>query len=1068
MRTDTILRELGLLTHDQRMQRMVALGARARADTASAAVLAALAQGDFYERMLAIQACYGSRDGAHVLAALADPSKLIRSRAFGLIALACDDVQALAALASLALDQQRRLLGQLVARRRVAQVDAFLNTVAIADLAQLLPYGSPALVAARVGEVALLMGADDWRRLARQHPLLATDALRVRAQAADSYDQRLVWLANLVLPQLGHRVPDAALDLVRLLTAHVALGQLDLQALAGRRPQAFADLLLDSSDMPRVDLQRVVRALDADQLCGLLDRGLLDDPARWLKRIAPPLRQVVYAAAGLRWRDAAGVLSAEVVAALPADLRIVEARRNLALPTLGTRPLQRLPYAAYLPWDEARTALDRFISNPDPNLRSVALQALIGVARYDRTRLADVLGVILARRNEQDPVRLVMLAALADLPPSRWQPANLADLGQVIRAALDARDCSPATAAQANQLVMALLPFHPNWSVQWLATVGRERGMIAFRSKHGRSLSASEARQIAPALLPVLQAWEPREREQAIFSAVGFFGKQLESFPELIALLERLVQDVRAPIASQALALLARYQPKRLAALVPLLLRKDPSWITQVSVYQNLHRRRQDLLTPFLGQNAFRGKFATGKTRFVLPLLTGFFRWTPAQQALFAQVLERLTRDEERDTPALFSAITQLAALPALAPTRLTALAADNARLALRDYTLNVLGRLDSGQGVPVLLGALDDDRARIAIYALRSALLELPPARALELLRGVPMTRVTVAKEVIRLIGDLPGTSGYADLLALDEQTLQRDLRVALLRALWEHLEQPATWPILERAAVDADPAVARGAIRIPADRRSPAALRRLAALLAALLRHPDPLVRVETLNRCASLPLADAERVLAEPLLAALRSPFPDECQAAAQAVFATYTGRDAALVGQAVTAILPNRRALLTAIDALKATAWANPTRLQPTAVAVLAALASDPLTATWQVELAIVLLPWPDVAALLQQLAAHGHLHDEATMAAVNALYISARYSTTDDMATLEAALTAAPDPRLRRVALAALVTRARRAGWEEAQRARLATFQQDASALVAAAAQFSFPPETPAP
>ena len=1063
MRTNTMLRELGLLTHDQRMQRMVALGARARADASSAAVLAALAQGGFYERMLAIQACYSSRDGAQVLAALADPSKLIRSRAFGLIALACDDAQVLAALASLALEQQRRLLGQLVARRRVALVDAFLNTVVSDNLAQLLPYGSPALVAARVGEVAMLMGADDWRRLARQHPLLAADALRAQAQAADGYDQRLVWLANLVLPLLGRHVPDAALDLVRLLAAHVALGQLELQALANRRPQAFADLLLDSSDTPRVDLQRVVRALDADQVRGLLGRGLLADPAGWLERIAPPLRQVAYAAAGLRWRDAAGVLSVEVIAALPADLRIAEARRNLALPTLATRPLQRLPYAACLPWDEARAALDRFISNPDPELRSVALSALIGVARYDRTQLAELLGVIHARRNEQDPVRLAMLAALADLPPSRWQVQHLDALGQVIRAALDARDCSAATAAQANQFIMVLLPFHPQWSAAWLATLGRERGTIAFRYKHGRSLSVSEAGQIAPALLPMLQAWEPREREQAIFSTVGFFGKQLESFPELIALLERLVQDVRAPIASQALALLARYQPDRLAALVPPLLRKDPSWITQAPVYQYLHRRRQDLLTPFLGQTAFRGKFATGKTRFVLPLLTGFFRWTPAQQALFAQVLEQLTRDEARDTPALFSAITQLAALPALAPTRLTALAADNTRLALRDYTLNALGQLDGGQGVPVLLGALDDDRARIAIYALRGALLELPPARALELLRGVPMTRVTVAKEVIRLIGDLPGTSSYADLLALDGLPLQRDLRVALLRALWAHLEQPATWPILERAAVDADPAVARGAIRIPADRRSPAALRRLAALLAALLRHPDPLVRVETLNRCAGLPLADDERVLAEPLLAALRSPFPDECQAAAQAVFATYIGHQAALIGEAIRAILPNRRALLTAIGALKATAWANRTRLQPTAQAVLAALTDDPLTATWQVELAIALLPWPDVAALLQQLAARGHLHDEATMAAVNALYVSARHSAIDDMATLEAALSAAPDPRLRRVALAALVAQARAVGWEEAQRTRLAAFQQDGAALVAAAAQFSFPP-----
>ena len=42
---------------------------------------------------------------------------------------------------------------------------------------------------------------------------------------------------------------------------------------------------------------------------------------------------------------------------------------------------------------------------------------------------------------------------------------------------------------------------------------------------------------------------------------------------------------------------------------------------------------------------------------------------------------------------------------------------------AVRDRALRALAKLDDGQGIPVLLSALEDARARIAIYALRKSL---------------------------------------------------------------------------------------------------------------------------------------------------------------------------------------------------------------------------------------------------------------------------------------------------------------------------------------------------------
>ena len=61
-----LLRALEPLTHDARIRRMVELGRAAASDSAIAATLgrpwAAAASS---ERMLALDACHGSRDGAH-------------------------------------------------------------------------------------------------------------------------------------------------------------------------------------------------------------------------------------------------------------------------------------------------------------------------------------------------------------------------------------------------------------------------------------------------------------------------------------------------------------------------------------------------------------------------------------------------------------------------------------------------------------------------------------------------------------------------------------------------------------------------------------------------------------------------------------------------------------------------------------------------------------------------------------------------------------------------------------------------------------------------------------------
>jgi len=1100
---DTILTRLEPLTYDARMREIVALGRASRDDADIAAALADVAGRGFYERHLALMSCYGSGDGAHTLRALADPSRLLRGLAIALVPRVCDDAQVARGLDTLQPRDRRCLTKRLWLKRRLGPIDAVLERLAAdghtRQVADLLPFGSRDAVAAHLPQVQDAADIHFWVRLARLHPDMAVETLSARVASMADDDPRLLWQLNAALPILAESRPDATLELVASLDSRIPLRSVGaaLTPLLHRQPAAVVDVVLRADDDIALPLERVAHHLDAGRLIAALERM---PEARWavagrFRRLRPEVRAAVFAAGERGWRDGNGVVAVEILRALPAALRVPEARRHLALPALATRPPQRLPYAGLLPWDEARALLAPTIGSPDPDLRAAALLALVAAVRYERAHAGEALSLVHARRNEQDPVRLAMLRGLASLPPGTWRATHLAGIGAIIRDALDAADLSGGTAAQAGRLVASLFPFHPAWAVEWMATLAHERGDLPVDNLEGRLTDADIAR-VAPILLPVLRSWETRERESYVLGVATSLGRRLRLFDGLAEILGRIAATTLSSYtADHSLRLLSRWQPERFRALVPTLLNEDESVAALSSVWSYLSRR-QDLLTPYLGQRAYHGRFATGATRIALPFADGFHRWTPAQQTTFATTLREVTSRNPtmQDTPAILRGITQLSGLQAVPPAQLIRLARrGNVNLAVRDAALHALGKLDDvTETVPVLLGAMDDDRARIAIYALRRALQGMPVDRAIDMLRTIPLDRVTVAKEVARLYGDLPGPQAFAQLRELSRGELHRDVRVALLRALWGHLEQPEAWALLEDAALSPDPALARSVMRIQDDGLSPAGQRRLVALLARLLEHPDPVVRLDVARRCAALPVADTDRALLARLLTLLRSPIRDERDAAAGAVVAMAAERDAARIGEAIAALLPNRRALLTFMENLTVAAGserARPSRgrralaprtrpivatsggrsrLLPVAHAVLDALATDRLTSSLQIRLAARALPWDEVGALLLRLAEAGDLHSDALSTACQE-FTAARAALRRDeaagLAALDERFGVSPDRYVRRLGLAALVGLARSArGWDADRLARLNAYRADPATLVAAAAQFTLPAE----
>ncbi|MVN87071.1 hypothetical protein GO986_09855 [Deinococcus sp. HMF7620] len=1087
MKTTQLLTEFEALTHHDRVQRMVAIGRQPLADRE--VLLDDLSRGAVYERLLALFSCFGSRDGGRAAQAVLDPSEHVAGPARRLVALLGTDEQMLTLLPQLPPAGQRQLLmAWRKAGRSAGPVDEWVQRTLEEDpaAAQLaLPYASSDLVQQLFPALLDEPGLQPmWLRVARWHPVVAGQELLRRAQNLSEPAPQVTAQVNLLLPVLAKRDLDLGLNLVQALGRTTPLGHLRLQHLALVRPEAVAELVLSSEDSPGpLTLTPRLRHLPYDVVAALLRHrpGILPHIEQAYGTLPPAARQRLASVVLEQLTTSAGVLPLPIAQHLPADLRIQEARRHVDLPTLQTRPTQRLTYAALLPWGDARALLDTPLRSPDPDLRAQALTSLAFAVRYDRFRQTELLALLTARRHEQDPVRLAMLSGLADLPPSLWQVSSLDALGQVLQVALDAADLSHQTARQALRLILRLLPFHPEWSAAWLARFVQARGQVQF-GRLERHLTAATAPGVMAALLPVFQAWATREREDQLLQGIESLGRYIRGQADLFALLEqRIRQSKERWIPLRALSLLQAHEPQRFATLVPQLLREDASWATQAVIYDHLHRQRQDLLTPFLGRRAFAGRFSTGKTRIVLPFMTGFTRWTRTQQQTFAATLIEVIQDTQRGLPGVWTALGQLAALPTSVPLdrrpgllarlsrapgdaqldRLTALAQlDASNPALRDRALRSLGQLDEARGVPALLAALEDDRARIALYALRRPLLAMAPDQALDLLLGVPRERVTVFKEVVRLIGELRGDRAYRALLDFSTEDLHRDVRVALLRGLWNHLGQAETWPVLLAAAQSGDVALSSGLVRLPGQALTGHSGREYLALVQALLGHPDATVRLATLH--FHQPLTDPERILLPTLLQRLTSPYSEETTAAAGVIFASYGTPDAQAIGEAFRQLLPDRRALQAALQALQAVAASSPHRTAPLIQAVLEALATDSLTLTLQVQLAVAAEPWPALGARLQHWTEQGQLHAEALMAGVTALKQVHQRPDVGAVPALQAVLLTGNE-LARRLALEVLILEAAALGGWTAERLRqLQTYRADPSPLVAGAAQFTLP------
>ncbi|HEY8374924.1 MAG TPA: hypothetical protein VIK91_00490, partial [Nannocystis sp.] len=488
-----------------------------------------------------------------------------------------------------------------------------------------------------------------------------------------------------------------------------------------------------------------------------------------------------------------------------------------------------------------------------------------------------------------------------------------------------------------------------------------------------------------------LRRWLDRGWYDEIIRHAGYREKpgkrQPPLHPEVAEALAQIAggsKSVRDHQIVNALVLLRTRALSRFDALLPELLKKDPSYVCIPVIHWHLHERRQDLLDPFLGDRVIHGRFATGKSAWLLPFERGFHRWTPAQNRTFAETLAHVIADHERDTPTIWRCLAVLAAMDS-APLDALAAAAKDDRPAVQERAIRVMARCDQGQCVPTLIGCLEDERARIAIYGLKRALRDMLPRTALHLLGGVPLRKVTVAKEVIRLLGELRIEAAYNQLIKLAEGDLHRDVRIAVLRALWDHLDREPTWTIFDRAVAGPDWVMASRLGDIPADRLTRESDRRLSALLGRLLQRPEPEARIDLLQRAASLAISDPERTFLQACAERLVSIYDDEVQAAAMAIMHRSDEKDLERLPGLLGRALADPRCLHVAVNALLSVPIKSRASWIGAARAAEAVLASDPRWIELRIRCAAAAMEGPELARYLRRLGEAGLLGVDALAA-----------------------------------------------------------------------------------
>jgi hypothetical protein len=830
-------------------QRTLAATARSLDPPALAHLLDELHAGDGFSRRVGLHIASVAGERAYVERCLDADEPAVARRALSIAVRLGSPAEVFTARVAELPTALRAELYQEVRRRRVtALAEALLPVVRTrfgdVEAAVLLPACTAETVAALLPELAYAVTG--WRMIGHRYPAVFLDNLDDELAATP----RSGW--SRLLHTLGSGLATAALsEPGRVLTAleriapHAAVPYAlsrTIGLLARHDPARLLRVLLDPRRPGGVPggraLWRALLGASDDELIAFgratgirLDRFL---------RVLPPARRAAVFAGVVGRRDLTLThLPFTALDELPAAARAAEAERLLTLRRVADDASTRLAVTARLPWSRAFEPLREATRRATAEERAEGYRYLItaaGLSR-DQDHFAEMLGALNRLRNEQDPVRAAAFGTLAGVPPWLFRPAEAPVVLTLLTDAVKARDCSWQTQSSVRSLINRLLlhgaqsqqPTLVEAALEALARLGDERRALNL---HGldRSLPRGGEHQVFEALRPRLEADAKLGRFDLALALARGLHRRAWHMPGLQALLDRARRAADDYIVRGAIELWLEPRQTR-DERIGKVFAADRSTITFPVVLRGIGFRRTDLLDEVFTK-PLHGRFLKRGIKHV-PYFAGCFaRWLPRQCAAYTALLAKAAESRRgRTTWDRVVAVRRLATVPGTV--ELLRSYVDDSALQLSEAALAALAWTDRpAEVLDDLLAHADDDKARVAVYAVTRCARFVPPARlGAALDRALTSRKVTSRKEAVRLLAAHHAPDAARTLASVwQEPDQHRDVRRAVVSAARWCL--PDTWPLLESAAV-AEHAVATAVLDLDPYTLAPDHRQRYASLI-------------------------------------------------------------------------------------------------------------------------------------------------------------------------------------------------------------------------------------------
>jgi hypothetical protein len=873
MVVEKFVQRLDRLDHRERLAELFAEGRRLSAADAEA-LSRALFAGDVHRRLLALEVSQVVQGSSLPWQALDDRSVVVRSRAAKLVG---RDAEAIA----------------------VELLDR-LDAVSLSVLFRQLVLGGRAAIA----EV-LVAGLIARERLAEAARLLSV----CRNEAIAGWLDGVAWPETIWIRLAKHRTAMMIARIDALFAAHperpdLVWGRFEASVwgvLAKRDPAAVSgwiDRWADAESLPSslsLALRHLARWSPTWMVGGLgrrvawvVDRGLpvglaarvsaVDDEilvalaaglagsapqllGQLLARMPYPQRARVFGLAVDGLETARIEWPTSLLAVLPTAVRDREAARMLGLTRAQTDATWRRELLGLRAIEFARPELEREGQSAQAGDRAEAHAALVRSSCRSRAGMAETLGWLKRIRNEQDPVRSAVVAALAEAPGHLFDDPDALEL--VIGPIFDARDTSHGTRTQVARLGHRLMvaratePGSPmfRFGISMLERLAGQAGTPELPNL-AANLPRGAEQAIVDALLPWVKAAGERRQEGHLIRLWGSLGKRAWRVPALAEWISNLIWHGHKASASQHAELWLqdpRTRDERVLALV----KRDRSALYIRTVFEHCHRRRQTLLVDRFASTAPSGRFHDGKIVIIPAVARGFVRWPTALQVQYVELVQLAEVDPKHFSQTRAALIAMRARVPI---TRVEDLAAalSSTEVPVQEAALAALVWIDDpAPALPILLDHLKGDRARIAMYAMPRLARLLARERFVDAIAGLlarPKLKVTVHKEALRLLGQLATPRAIELLTQTWTQPLHRDVRIATLHAARSVLSQPAAWTLLAEAARDSNEDLARALVEVPLGTVAEAHRGRYVQVMQVVADHPSPVARAALLEALAN----------------------------------------------------------------------------------------------------------------------------------------------------------------------------------------------------------------------